>query len=275
PTAPQSNVSANAATFRWAAASDNATAADGLTYNLRVGTTPGGAQIFSPAAAADGTRRIAAMGNVGQRKIWTLTNFPSAGTYYWAVQAIDHSFAGSPFTAEQMFVMPGAPTITLGSVTNVSTNSATLTGFIDANGFDTTAYFEWGVTTNYGNATVLANFSTNAAYAPISATLTGLTSVTVYYWRLVATNSVGVTTSADQSFLLPEAPLILWQTATNITASKATLTALVNPRGAATLAFFEWGLTPGYGNTTAGTNIGSGTNSVLVNAALANLPAGR
>ena len=99
--------------------------------------------------------------------------------------------------------------------------------------------------------------------------------MTVYYWRLVATNSVGVTTSADQSFLLPEAPLILWQTATNITASKATLTALVNPRGAATLAFFEWGLTPGYGNTTAGTNIGSGTNSVLVNAALANLPAGR
>jgi hypothetical protein len=273
PTAPQTIVSANAATFRWDPASDNASAASGLTYNLRVGTSPGREQIFSPAAAADGTRRIAAMGNVGQRKIWTL-NLPPAGTFYWAVQAIDHSFAGSPFTAEQVFVISGPPTITLGSVTNLSTNSVTLNGFVDANGFGTMAYFEWGTTTNYGNSTVFTNFATNAAYAPVSATLTGLTSVTVYYWRLVATNSSGVATSADQAFLLPEAPLIVSQSVTNITGTKGTLTALINPEAASTLAFFQWGLTPVRSNTTAATNIGSGTNTVLVSAQLTNLPAG-
>jgi hypothetical protein len=41
-------------TLRWNAATDQQTPAPGLTYNLRVGTTPGGAEIISPHSRPDG-----------------------------------------------------------------------------------------------------------------------------------------------------------------------------------------------------------------------------
>jgi hypothetical protein len=93
-----------AVTFQWDVATDAETPAAGLTYNLRVGTTPGGQQIVSPHADAGGWRRIPAMGNTSQTRTWTLGLPP--GTYYWSVQAIDGAFAGSPFAPEQV-VTPG------------------------------------------------------------------------------------------------------------------------------------------------------------------------
>lgn len=268
---PQQLVFANTATFRWDGAGDNETGVNALSYNLRVGTTPGGAEIMSPAAAPDGTRRIVALGNTGQRKIWTLTNLPPSGTFYWAVQAIAHSFAGSPFTAEQRVVIAGLPTTTVGGVSHLSLNTATLNGFVDANGFDTTAYFEWGVTTDYGNSTAPTNLAASAAYAPVSAALGALTPFTLYHWRMVASNSVGASISPDQTFISPDRALIASQSVTNVTATKATLSATVNPHTSATIVFFDFGPTPGFGYRTLATNIGSGTNLVSVASTLASL----
>jgi len=63
-------------------------------------------------AGADGTRRIAALGNTQYRLSWSLTNLPG-GTYYWSVQAVDHSFAGSAFATEQTFTISNrAPIVT-------------------------------------------------------------------------------------------------------------------------------------------------------------------
>jgi hypothetical protein len=88
-------------TFSWEIAGDAETPPPGLTYNLRVGTTPGGHQISSAMAdGASGYRRVAASGNAQQRTSWTLT-LPG-GSYYWSVQAVDGAWAGSPFAAEQV-----------------------------------------------------------------------------------------------------------------------------------------------------------------------------
>jgi FG-GAP-like repeat/FlgD Ig-like domain len=89
-------------TFSWNAATDDNTHAAGLTYNLRVGTTPGGNQVMSAMASAGGYRRVPRLGNTNHNLSWTLT-LP-AGTYYWSVQAIDASFAGSEFATEQIHV---------------------------------------------------------------------------------------------------------------------------------------------------------------------------
>jgi len=88
----------------------------GLTYRLRVGTTPEGIEIMSPHAdVATGKRRVTARGNVSATNTWALRNLPR-GTYYWSVQAIDSAFAGSPFGAEATFAItnarPGISTIT-------------------------------------------------------------------------------------------------------------------------------------------------------------------
>ena len=96
----------NSVMLRWQAAQDAQTPAAGLSYNLRVGTTPGGVEVLSPLALpATGHRLVAAQGNVSQNLEWTLKNLPS-GTYFWSVQAIDNSYKGSAFAPEGTFTIP-------------------------------------------------------------------------------------------------------------------------------------------------------------------------
>jgi hypothetical protein len=94
-------------TFNWNPSADDQTPPPGLSYNLRVGTTPGGSEVCAPmASAAGGYRRVVQLGNAQQRTSWTL-NLPSGSdTLYWSVQGIDGAFAGSPFAAEQTVVPP-------------------------------------------------------------------------------------------------------------------------------------------------------------------------
>lgn len=91
-------------TFSWNASTDDHTPAAGLTYNLRVGTTPGACDIMSPHADATGFRRLSTAGNVGSHLSWTLRNLTPGQTYYWSVQAIDNSFKGGSFPTEQSTV---------------------------------------------------------------------------------------------------------------------------------------------------------------------------
>ncbi|HKS37474.1 MAG TPA: FG-GAP-like repeat-containing protein, partial [Verrucomicrobiae bacterium] len=81
----------------------------GHTYNLRLGTRPGASDILDPTADTSGFRRLVAPGNCGGRRSRTFTNL-SGGVYYWSVQAIDHSYVGSPFAPEASFML-AKPTI--------------------------------------------------------------------------------------------------------------------------------------------------------------------
>lgn len=89
----------------WNASTDNQTASKALTYNIRVGKTPGGHEIISPIAnVSTGYRRTPKFGNQIFMKNWVIKNLPP-GTYYWSVQAVDNAFAGSAFAAEQSFTV--------------------------------------------------------------------------------------------------------------------------------------------------------------------------
>jgi hypothetical protein len=96
------------AVLRWSpAVTDDHTALAGLSYNLRVGTQPGGVDIVAPMALTDtGYRQLPAIGNMYQARAITLSNLPLGKTYYWAVQAIDTSFLGSAFATEGSFTIP-------------------------------------------------------------------------------------------------------------------------------------------------------------------------
>jgi FG-GAP-like repeat len=102
------------ATFSWAAATDNQTPQQGLTYNLRVGTAPGRADVVAPMALGSGVRQMVGMGNTNLQRSWTIKKLTPSRTYYWSVQAIDTSYAGSIFADEHSFVAGGdvAPTPT-------------------------------------------------------------------------------------------------------------------------------------------------------------------
>jgi hypothetical protein len=104
PTAP-SGLSAglvgNTVTLSWNAASDNQTPASGLSYNLRVGATPGGGEVFSGMADAGGWRRLPALGNANENLTWSVT-LPGNGAYYWSVQAVDTAWAGGPWAGGEV-----------------------------------------------------------------------------------------------------------------------------------------------------------------------------
>jgi len=106
----------NRINLKWNKSTDAQTLQKGLTYNLRISTSPGGVEIFSPMSDLNtGYRRIPALGNTDHDTSWTIFNLPE-GTYYWSVQSIDNSFAGSQFSPEQTF------SITITSEGNLSGN---------------------------------------------------------------------------------------------------------------------------------------------------------
>ena len=101
----------NNVNLSWNASTDSQTPSAGLTYNLRIGTTPGGSEICSPMAnTMTGFRNVVQIGNMNMRTFFTIKNL-SEGTYYWSVQAIDNAFAGSAFAPEQTLVIANNKTL--------------------------------------------------------------------------------------------------------------------------------------------------------------------
>jgi hypothetical protein len=98
------SVSGQAIVLGWNTAADNETTSVGLSYNLRLGTTPGGTDLLSPLAAAEGFRRVPQTGNA-QLGLNGLIELEVGKTYYWSVQAVDNAFAGSAFASEQSFTL--------------------------------------------------------------------------------------------------------------------------------------------------------------------------
>jgi hypothetical protein len=87
----------------WNSSSDIQTPAPGLTYNLRVGTTPGASDIYSPMSAANGFRRVPRAGNTERKLSLNLPHILITTNYFWSVQAVDNANSGSAFAPEQSF----------------------------------------------------------------------------------------------------------------------------------------------------------------------------
>jgi hypothetical protein len=88
--------------FHWSPASDAQTPTAGLTYNLRIGSSPGALNLVAPLSANNGFVKVPQLGNA--QMALGKSFVASLGThYYWSVQAVDSAFAGSPFALEQSF----------------------------------------------------------------------------------------------------------------------------------------------------------------------------
>jgi len=132
PTAPTgltATIVSNGVSFNWIAASDAQTPASGLTYNLRVGSTPGGSDLLAPMASTSGLRRLPQLGP--KQGLTALFNYTLGTPYYWSVQAIDSSFAGSPFAAEGSFkILQAPPVFVPPTATNIVAGDANGDGIV-------------------------------------------------------------------------------------------------------------------------------------------------
>lgn len=164
-------------------------------------------------------------------------------------------------------------TATTGAATNISGNQATLNGTVNPNGVSTTAYFQYGITSTYGNTTTSQGVGFGTTAINVSQVIAGLGTNASYHFRIVATNSRGTTYGADNTFTTAQqpGPTISSETSTNVARTTATLNATINPNASATTMHFEYGRTTAYGTSTAAQNLGNGATDVSVSAAISGL----
>lgn len=84
-----------------------------------------------------------------------------------------------------------------------ATGGTTLNGRANLRSLPTSAWFEWGPTTNYGNVTMAQNVGSGTGSTNFSQAIIGLTAGVTYHFRAVASNSVGTAFGEDQAFFIP------------------------------------------------------------------------
>jgi TonB-dependent SusC/RagA subfamily outer membrane receptor len=183
-----------------------------------------------------------------------------------------------PYRDSLMLAAPGKePFAETRAATNIKGSTATLNGVVNANDLSTSVTFEYGTTPGHGNiiaaaqSPVAGNIS-----ACVSADVTGLKAGITYYFRVVAANSLGKTTSIDIPFKYSgEVPFAETNAATNSSPRTAQLNGIVNARGMSTVVTFEYGTTTSYGTTIAAAQSPvTGLTSARVNANVTDLKAG-
>ena len=210
-----------------------------------------------------------------------IAGLSGATTYHF--RAVLVNAAGTIYgTNRQFTTVPNPPVAATGAPANVTSSSATLVGAVNPNGVKATVYFEYGLTTAYGQTTaiqsVAAGFDTVGVQAPNVTLIAGAT----YNYRLVASNTAGTAFGANVQFTVQEGggsgsgaptapPELSTGSVVGIGAESASVQGTVNPNGGTTLVRFEYGLTPAYGMRTAQQGAGNGDASIPVAAALQGL----
>ena len=162
-----------------------------------------------------------------------------------------------------------APTA-ISKLPDVGATSAHLLADLWTNGKATTYHFEWGAGPDQLTNITPTRTARNGASSP-SEPISGLTQGVQYYFRVVATNSVGTTNGATIAFSPTTGPRLTIATAKSVTSTSATLSGTVNPEGSATMAHFEWGLGATIDQVTPSVDLGSGRAKLPITATISGL----
>jgi hypothetical protein len=141
-------------------------------------------------------------GNTTQAVSANIAGLSPNTTYHFRLVGINN--AGTTYGSDRTFTTltpTGAPVVITNPATNVANSSATLNGSLDPHGLTTTVYFQYGTTTNYGRTTP-SQTQTGNTYRNINSNINGLPANSVYHFRIVATNTAGITYGADRLFTL-------------------------------------------------------------------------
>lgn len=240
----------------------------GTTYYFEYGTTTSYGSKTNSVNAGSGTSGVSVNSPV--------TGLSPNATYHFRLVATNNGGTkyGTDLTFTTLVPPQGVPTVTTTAATNITHNFAQLNGSVNPNGANTTYYFEYGTTINYGSKTNSVSAGSGTSTVFVNNPITSLIPNTTYHFRLVATNSGGTNYGNDRIFTTspPQGvPTATTNTATNVTHNSAQLNGAVNPNGASTTYYFEYGTTTDYGSTTSIGNAGSGTSAISVNSSIAGL----
>ena len=160
---------------------------------------------------------------------------------------------------------------------NISPNSATVTGSADLQGVAGSYHFEYGSSTAYDNSTAVGTLGASVGGQAVNADISGLSPNTTYHYRLVVTNNDGTDYSADETFATyTTAPAVSTGQATSVGQSTATLGGSLDPQGADTSYWFQYGTTAYYSTNVPapGADVGSGSGFQSVTQSIGGLTPG-
>lgn len=196
-------------TLEWSASSDDETPdPDLITYDVRIGTTSGGCELYCGLFPAKGVSPYLAAGPGAIKNQTSLTLTPPAGTYYWAVRAVDSTFkrgAWSAFEDEFTLTDTGLPELEITYPSSGDTVGGTfnIQGTIDDFSLDSWTLY-YGAGANPSNWVVFStgtfNIDNTTIYTWDSSALSGLYTLKL---EAVDTNSnmanTSVTITIDNS----------------------------------------------------------------------------
>jgi PKD repeat protein len=189
----------------------------------------------------------------------------SANTTYYFRLSVTNAY-GTTCGAEGQFTTPDAPTVVAGSAIAGGASSETLNGKVNPNGATVTqTLFEYGTTGGYGDTTNASpSPGSGTSLAPVSASLTGLASGSVFHYTLCATNAYGTNCDpTDHTFTTDSLPTAVLTT-TDTTSGPGPLTVTFDGSGSSDPnsggGITSWKLTFGDGspavtNSTAGAEL--------------------
>src|SRR3989339_1697468 len=93
------------------------------------------------------------------------------------------------------------PIVITGPATSITTDFATLTGTVNAEGLSATAWFQYGTSSGaYSHTSPIVNIESSSLDTQINSYINGLLAGTTYYYRLAAQNSAGTTYGSEMTF---------------------------------------------------------------------------
>jgi hypothetical protein len=112
-------------------------------------------------------------------------------------------------TSSAHAAVSSAPVARTGTASNVTFDSALLSGSIDPRGQATNFVFQYGQTRAYGTQTPLAAAGNGTSAVRVTQAIAGLQPNTVYHYRLLAFGGTATTRGEDRTFQTPKIPLSL------------------------------------------------------------------
>ncbi|MDP3297216.1 MAG: fibronectin type III domain-containing protein, partial [Thermodesulfovibrionia bacterium] len=187
-TNPATNINGDSATLN-ATVNPNGSAA---TVYFEWGTTTSYGNSTPSQSIGSGTSNVNVASN--------LTGLSPNTTYYYRVIATNAG--GTSYGYNMSFTTKNIipPNIFTSFATNVASDSVTLNTIVNPNGSATSVSFEWWTDINNKNTTSSQSIGSGTSPVNVTANLTGLSTVTTYYYRVVATNVYGTSYGYDVSF---------------------------------------------------------------------------
>ncbi len=193
----------------------------------------------------------------------TVSGLSSNNTYYY--RAIAKNSEGTVYGGILSFSISGTnerPFVSTNNATNITSNSAMLNCYVNPNGnSNTTRWFEYGTTQNFGNRTNTLTHGTVASN--ISETVFNFANNTKYYFRCVAQNTNGTSYGNVLNFttgqgVIKTLPIAITNLATNIGQTSARINGLgTNLGNIVSEGWFEYGTNQNLNNATTRIALGS------------------